>query len=156
MNYYADRLSRIRRIGPKIDLGCGKKCRPGFVGIDFQEFGQDVRWDIRYGIPFPDNSVDEIFTSHFVEHLTETEIMMLWVEMLRICKPGARIEIRCPHAGTIEAFYHNHLSLWTVQRIKGVVAGLHGSAAPGEKYPSVVEAGVLGIELVAILTIKTK
>jgi len=131
MNHNQYRHLRLRRTGPKIDLGCGTSCRPGYIGIDFQDFGQDILWDVRYGIPMADGSVSHLHSSHFVEHLTDDELALLWLEIMRVCRVGSVVDLRCPHAESIEAFYNNHLSLWNGTRIRGVVAGfatpkLHG------------------------------
>jgi hypothetical protein len=121
-----------------------------------QECGQDILWDLRSGIPLPDNSVTHFVSSHFVEHLTDSEMMCLWGEILRVCAVGAMVDIRCPHSGTPEAFYHNHLSLWSEQKVNGVLLGFHGSASKGGKYFSRLKIEQAGIELVVSLTIKRK
>lgn len=146
---------RFKATGKRLDLGCGQKCRPGFIGLDSREYGQALLWDAREGLPFPDNSIEEIWSSHFIEHLTDAEIVDVFQEMLRICKPTARVELHCPHETTLEAYYHNHLSYWSVTRIKGMVMGFKGSAPRyGGKYFSIVSATQVGIELQAILKVE--
>jgi hypothetical protein len=155
----ADYLSfkrRIRKTGNKIDLGCGRKCQPGYVGIDAQDFGQDILWDARTGLPFPDNSIDKIFSSHFIEHLTYAEFGVLANELKRVCRADCIIELRCPHATTEEAHYHNHFSFWSEQRIRGIVKGFAGLAGKGEKYFVPVKIERAGMELVAVLKVKIK
>ena len=39
----------------RLDLGCGSIKRPGFVGLDLSS-DADIQWDIRWGLPFDDNS----------------------------------------------------------------------------------------------------
>lgn len=153
MDHYAYLVRRIRKTGPSVDLGCGKKCLAGFVGIDIRDCGQDVLWDVRQGIPWPDNSVHHLHTSHFVEHLTEEDIRALLVEILRICAPGATVAIHCPHCSTIEAYYHGHLSLWSEKRVKGFVAGFARGAAKGEKYFKLNSLKIAGIELQTAMTV---
>lgn len=155
VSFYQYRQYRIRSIGPKIDLGCGDHCPAGYVGIDFKEHNQAIYWDVRDGIPLPDNSVTNIHTSHFVEHLTDSELANLWVEILRVCQLGAVIDIRCPHSSSVEACYHNHLSLWNEQKVKGVVAGF-GSAPMVAKYGrsfKILHLNHEGMELAAKLEV---
>lgn len=156
MDQYAYLVRRVRKIGPKIDLGCGDKCRAGFVGIDIRDKGQDILWDIRQGMPLPDDSVDHFYTSHFVEHLTDEDIRSLLVDILRVCKHGSVVQIACPHCSTEEAYYHGHLSLWSEKRVKGFVMGFARGAKRGEKFFEIFDLKVSGIELRAALYVKVK
>ena len=73
----------------RIDIGCGVRCIEGFAGIDSMDFGQKYIHDVRKGMPFEDNSVDEVHSSHFVEHLTGPERVMFFNELYRVMKIGA-------------------------------------------------------------------
>lgn len=147
---------RFRKTGTRIDIGSGAKTRLGFIGIDIRDMGQDLVWDARQGLPFPDNSIVHAYTSHFVEHLTEPEVRELLVEMLRVTAPGGIVEIRCPHCSTIEAYYHGHMSLWSEKRVKGFCAGFERGAVKGEKYFKVLVLQVVGIELQTNLKVERK
>lgn len=79
----------------RLDLGCGPYCRPGFVGVDAQYSpGVDILCDMNLGIPFPDNSVSHVFTSHFLEHVDDLDFVLR--EIHRVSIGGARIEILVP------------------------------------------------------------
>lgn len=65
----------------RLDLGCGSSKVSGFVGIDLSS-DADIKWDIRWGLPFDDSSVIEIRSDHFLEHL---ELPMI-VEVLQECR----------------------------------------------------------------------
>ena len=56
-----------------INIGCGPRNEIGFIGLDMRDCGQEIIWDAREGIPLPDNTVTKIWTSHFLEHLTDQE-----------------------------------------------------------------------------------
>jgi len=101
----------------KLDLGCGHQQFDGFIGIDINDNGQQMIWDIRKGIPFPDNSVDEIFSSHFVEHLTDEESIELFREIYRVLKPKGKTHHRCPHQENFTAHYWGHRSYWNEGKI---------------------------------------
>lgn len=81
----------------KIDIGCGKEKREGFIGVDLvEEEGVDYVVDVRNGLPFADEEVDEVFTSHFLEHLTGPEGLKLLKECHRVLKKSGIIEVMVP------------------------------------------------------------
>jgi ubiquinone/menaquinone biosynthesis C-methylase UbiE len=83
----------------KVDLGCGfKKRAEDFIGIDALALpGVNIVHDLRVTPwPFEDNSVDFVFCSHFVEHLTGEERIPFFNELYRIMKPGAQAEVITP------------------------------------------------------------
>src|SRR6266702_2390163 len=78
----------------KLDLGCGAR-RPepkafgeGWTGIDIAEgIGADKVIDLtKYPWPYADNSVDAIYTSHFLEHLSGPVRIPFMEECWRILK----------------------------------------------------------------------
>lgn len=82
----------------RLDIGCGKTVMPSeeWVGMDAIDFGQKIVKDVREGIPCPDNSVDEVRSSHFVEHLTGTERIGFFNELFRVMKVGSTAQIITP------------------------------------------------------------
>ena len=102
----------------KLDLGCGNRKKEGFIGIDTVDHGQELIWDITNGIPFPDNSIEEIYSSHLLEHLNEDQIVDLFREIYRVLKPKGIFESRLPHISSPTAFYIGHKSFWNEARIE--------------------------------------
>ena len=83
----------------KLNLGCGGRKLHGYINIDYSS---DVNPDVvchlgHEKLPFKDNSVDYVFSSHFFEHLDTNETIFLLDELYRVCKNGAIIEAICPH-----------------------------------------------------------
>lgn len=83
----------------KLDIGCGKNKQAGFKGIDALAFeGVDYNFDVRVTPwPFGDETVDEIHTSHFVEHLSREEWVPFFNEAWRVLKDGAQMRVITPH-----------------------------------------------------------
>lgn len=81
----------------KIDIGCGRTTPKGWVGVDSIDFGQKYVADVRDGMPFKDNSVNEVRSSHFVEHLTGAERIAFFNDLYRVMKVGATAQIITPH-----------------------------------------------------------
>ena len=90
-----DLISNGERVA--LDLGCGPSKKPGFIGIDKLMLpGVDFIADMETGLPFlPDNSVDEIYTSHFIEHIDNLELLLR--ECHRVVKPNGILNIYVPH-----------------------------------------------------------
>lgn len=82
-----------------LDLGCGKNKLQGFEGVDVIKFdgvdhvvnlGED-KW------PWKTHSVDEVHSSHFIEHLIPVQRVHFWNELGRVLKVGAVARIIAPH-----------------------------------------------------------
>jgi ubiquinone/menaquinone biosynthesis C-methylase UbiE len=80
----------------KLNVGCGNDIRPGYVNIDLYNKKADLKCPA-HSIPYEDGSVDEVFTSHMIEHLTPQEFEMALREWRRLLKLGGKLIIRCPN-----------------------------------------------------------
>jgi len=86
-----------------VDLGCGTKKEVGSFGFDLRFInGVDVVCDLEKSMPIKDNSVDEVRTSHTVEHIRE--LIQFMEEVFRICKPGGQVKIVAPYYSSRGAF----------------------------------------------------
>jgi len=94
-----DELNSLIRKGERIafDLGCGPAKKQGYIGVDRLMLpGVDFAADMEMGLPFiPDNSADEIYTSNFLEHIGNLELILK--ECHRILKPDGVLQIYVPH-----------------------------------------------------------
>lgn len=90
----------------KLDLGCGKNKREGFLGVDSRSFdGVDVVCDLgKEPWPWENNSVDEVHCSHLLEHLTPVERIHFANELCRVLKQGAKAAIITPHYASVRAY----------------------------------------------------
>ena len=83
----------------RVDLGCGKKKQPGFVGIDrFPLPGVDIVADMNRGLPLTDNSVDYLVASHSLEHVDD--LLLTMQEIYRVCKHRALVCVVAPYYHT--------------------------------------------------------
>ncbi len=94
----------------KLDLGCGTRKREGFLGVDRRKFdGVDIVHDLMV-MPWPwdDNSVEEVYCSHLLEHLDHNrhnpERVRFMNELYRILKPGGKATIVTPHWASNRAY----------------------------------------------------
>jgi predicted SAM-dependent methyltransferase len=97
--------------GHRLDLhlGCGIRYLPGFVNIDANPARKTDMWlDVRCGLPFANDSVDSIYSTHMIEHLYPDELEKLLRECARTLKPGGGMRIIVPSlANAILAFQQN-------------------------------------------------
>lgn len=106
----------------RLDLGCGKNKRAGFIGVDSRPFeGVDVVCDLvakdvaKGANPLPDvvifrkwqwedSSVAEIHASHVVEHFTPQERIHFINEAYRVLIPDGKLSIIVPHYASERAY----------------------------------------------------
>lgn len=94
----------------KLDLACGQNKQKDHIGVDVAgDF--DVKHDLfTFPYPFEDNYADEIFSSHFIEHLpmqyvNGKDMLFCFVdECHRILKKGGKLTLIFPNAMSVRAF----------------------------------------------------
>ena len=103
-----------RSSGKKIDLACGQNKRPGFIGIDIAGDADIIHDLFRFPWPLEDDSVREIYCSHFIEHLphhifkfenTRDVWFMFFDEVYRICRNKAKLTFIHPYVRNDRAFW---------------------------------------------------
>lgn len=98
-------IKRPKRGPFKIDLGCGPHKQKGFIGVDRTKFkGVDHVVDLTLPWPIADKKVDEIFSSHFLEHLTPPQRCHFFNELNRVMKDDGKATIIVPHWSTSRAY----------------------------------------------------
>jgi len=90
-------LINDREIIVKLDIGCGRNKRAGFIGIDFVAGDEvDIVHDLTvFPWPVETNAADEIVMCDVIEHLPNT--VETFNELHRIARPGCRVEITYPY-----------------------------------------------------------
>jgi SAM-dependent methyltransferase len=99
------RQSEVKEQAPlKYDLGCGQRKQEGFIGVDCVAIGGvDIVFNLEsYPWTFAkDNSVDEVYCSHYIEHVHEIHKFM--DEIYRILKPEGKATIIAPYWSSIRS-----------------------------------------------------
>jgi predicted SAM-dependent methyltransferase len=79
--------SFLHKVGVLSDLRYGR----------VQQVDPDIiNWDLRNGIPFPDDTFDVVYHSHFLEHLERQVAPIVLRECRRALKPGGFIRVVLP------------------------------------------------------------
>lgn len=55
-----------------------------------------IRWNLLAGIPFPDDTFDVVYHSHFLEHLDRSVVSSFFKECYRVVKPAGVLRIVVP------------------------------------------------------------
>lgn len=143
----------------RLNLGCGDKPRAGWINIDNRPLpGVNIVRDILRGLPFADNSVVEIFSDNFLEHLPQTEAIWAMNEMHRVLVDGGLAVHIVPSAGSVIQMQDpTHLSQWH----KETFTYFEWSHARNAYYGNTIkpwsikittsENGVMGVEMIKVV-----
>ncbi|MGH9773691.1 MAG: class I SAM-dependent methyltransferase [Candidatus Acidiferrales bacterium] len=100
-----------------LDVGCGPNKFPGSIGVDFRSnTAADVLCHLdRAGLPFRDNSFDEVRAVHVVEHVSD--VIATMEEFHRVARPGGTIYLVTPHftdySSWCDPTHHWHLNSYS-------------------------------------------
>lgn len=89
----------------KLDLGCGDNKKEGFTGVDkFKTPSVDVEHDLfTFPWPFESESVEEVHSSHFIEHIPQYTRPRFYEELCRILVPGGKALLIAPYGKSARA-----------------------------------------------------
>lgn len=91
----------------KLHIGCGKRVLHGWVHIDLEKFPHiDHQIDIKHiDKVFKENTIDEIYACHVIEHIPRHEIDGVLHSLFKILKPGGILRTAVPDIGTAIKLY---------------------------------------------------
>lgn len=82
---------------PRLHLGCGANVLPGWINIDESARPGVLLWNLKQTLPLPPESVDLIYSEHFIEHLSRDEGIKLLRECHYFLKPGGILRLSTPN-----------------------------------------------------------
>jgi len=93
-----------REASRKLNLGCGRDLRPGYVNVDRSDaVGADLVWDLSsLPLPLEAESFDEILVLDVIEHLHE--VVPFMEEVHRLLSSGGVVRITTPHFSSANTF----------------------------------------------------
>lgn len=113
----------------KLHLGCGTKHLEGHTNIDIRYLpGVDEVNNIRFLRNYKENSVDEIYACHVLEHFGRWEykdVLKRWFEIL---KPEGKLRLAIPNFSSICSYYIKTGDL------KSLIGLLYGGQDYDENY----------------------
>ncbi|MGB5277653.1 MAG: methyltransferase domain-containing protein, partial [Gammaproteobacteria bacterium] len=117
-----DKLETARNEHIRLNLGCGHKPLDGYLNVDRRSLpGIDIVADVDE-LPFEQGEIDEIFSSHLLEHFPEEQLKRVllhyWLDLL---KPGGVFRAVVPDGdGMIKAYTGGE---YPFQRLRDVTYG---------------------------------
>lgn len=87
----------------KLNLGCGRDIRAGYINIDLHEgSGVDLIYDLsKLPWPFDSGSAEEIMMLDFLEHFPYRDTKKILLECWRVLSPEGRVVIQVPDFSVI-------------------------------------------------------
>ena len=99
----------------RLNLGCGRYPLSGFVNVDqFANVNPDLVCNT-LSLPYPPNSIDEIYCGHMLEHLTYEEGRRALAYWRGLLKPGGTIAITVPN---FDVLANRHLANPTAESMR--------------------------------------
>ena len=94
------RLSQLPAADLLINFGCGPFPLPGWINVDIARWpGVEIIWDLRRGLPFPDESCAALFGEHVIEHVAKEDAEKLLRECHRVLQKDGVLRLSTPDAG---------------------------------------------------------
>jgi predicted SAM-dependent methyltransferase len=90
----------------KLHLGCGNKRLEGFINVDiYKNDATDLVQDISNLELFQDESVDEVYACHVLEHFHRNQFKNVLNEWCRVLKKGGTLRLSVPDFEKICSIY---------------------------------------------------
>lgn len=96
----------------KVDIGCGKYPKEGYLGVDMYYSGPEVRFPHTpmWELPFADNSVEAIYSSHALEHIDKKLVKETLREWYRVLNENGYLELIVPDLRWCVKMWLDHLT----------------------------------------------
>jgi predicted SAM-dependent methyltransferase len=100
----------------KLNLGCGSQLLEGYLNCDLYNPLAELKCDAKK-LPFDDNSIEEIYSFHLIEHFDFHEAFVVLKEWYRVLQEGGKLYIETPDLlGTCKRFinseYNDQVNLY--------------------------------------------
>ena len=118
-------MSQASTTKKRLDIGCGNNKIPGSTYVDFDpKANPDILHDLnKFPYPIPDNTFDEVYAKHIIEHLNDPIGFMR--ELTRVLKPGGTVFVETPHFSSRVAYSEpQHTLFFSYFMFNNIINGL--------------------------------
>lgn len=100
----------------RLHLGSGSRIIPGYDNLDADPIPGAIKWWAPK-LPYPDCSIEFIYTEHFIEHLDKATQRELFKECDRVLIRGGTMRISTPNLSTIMNDFREHKFNWKYKEV---------------------------------------
>ena len=106
----------------KLHLGCGDKYLPGYKHMDVRAIGEHIDYvgNVNDLSMFADNSIEEIYACHVLEHFGRWEVDNVLKEWYRVIGEGGQLRIAVPN---FEAVVEEYMQNRDLSKVYGLLYG---------------------------------
>jgi len=104
----------------KLHLGCGARYFPGWKHFDASDYPHLTGHSI-INLPYADNSVDIIYSSHTIEYFDREEVKNLLLEWNRVLKSHGILRLAVPDFESMAKLYFS--GMWSLDNFLGPLYG---------------------------------
>ena len=90
------RVARRLKGRDRLHLACGDNPLDGWANIDLDSKGAVIGWNLTDGLPVRSETIELIFSEHFIEHVTLRQAAALLAECHRILRPDGILRLTTP------------------------------------------------------------
>ncbi|MDE1330738.1 class I SAM-dependent methyltransferase [Vibrio aestuarianus] len=122
-----------------LDVGCGQKKLEGSIGIDFSPMSDaDIVLNLNEEkLPFDDNEIDYIYSSHCMEHLTKDGFLSVISEVYRVLKPTGSFFLTVPYfltTANLANIFHNNQICFNEHTFRFFSSDVETESFPSKDY----------------------
>jgi predicted SAM-dependent methyltransferase len=89
-----------------VNIACGDSYVDGWHNLDYVPHSSSVtKANLLERLPFKDNEVDVVYSSHFLEHIPRGQLVPFLTECFRITKPGGKLRFVLPDLEVLCSVY---------------------------------------------------
>jgi ubiquinone/menaquinone biosynthesis C-methylase UbiE len=89
----------------------------------------------------PDGAIDEVFSSHFLEHVEDVELLLR--QIVRVLRPGGRLELVVPHFSNpyfySDLTHRHHFGLYSLAYLMETTMFSRAVPSYGDRLPLALE-----------------
>ena len=135
----ARRAAELRAVYPvargleasgRLNMGCGLHHEPGWINADADpDSPLVIRVVAGEPLPFESDSMEVVFSEHFLEHLSRRDGVWFLQESQRVLEPGGLFRVSCPDLDALVTMARDGEDSW--RRLASVYESI-GDFPPGE------------------------
>jgi predicted SAM-dependent methyltransferase len=97
----------------KLHLACGKNVITGWSNLDIEARSNVVQVDLTQPLPVASDSVEQVYSEHFIEHIERDDALALLKEVHRSLCSGGMVRLSTPDLDVlVEHFRSDELDYW--------------------------------------------